>query len=142
MKIGGAALLLLLALCIALGLAVTHVGNRAVDVWAVQAQQPKSAAETILQSRQTPSSMADEGNTAWFGAGLLALALTAIGCTLFAMRNGAELLRQWRLAHKRQSRSPRPLSTLPDARWSETPQARLVQYLPETNDEQLLDPEH
>lgn len=140
MRVNGAVLLLLLIVCIALALALGQVGSQAVNVWAEQAQQPPSAADTILQSRQTPAVTPDDGSrVAWLGAGLLAVTLVVLGAVLFTMRGGAELLRQWRLARKRPSRRRQQTPYPPTVTWTEIPQARPVRYLPEVDDEQMVD---
>lgn len=139
MRLHGTILLLLLFLCLTLAVAVDRVGNQAVDVWAEQSQRPQSATNVILQSRQTPPVSPDNGNrTAWFGAGLLALTLVIMGSVLFAMRGGAELLRQWRLVRRRPSRRASHNPYLPENTWPELPPAPPVRYLPEVDDAQVV----
>jgi hypothetical protein len=143
MKPMGVILLLTLLVALACGLALSSVGNHALDKWAEQSQRPPSATDTIMRSRQT-SGVSNRSRTAWFGAGLLALVILAAGVTLFIMRGGSELLRQWRLVRQRPSRrqptryrSPRHTPYL--TQWPELPQAPSVRYLPEVTDEEIVD---
>jgi len=133
--------LLLLCLCLAaFSLIVSSVGKHAVDAWAEQAAQPPSVTDTIMQSRQTPPVEPEyHRQGAWFGAGLLALVVMVIGAMLFIMHGGAEFLRQWRLARKRPSHRQQAAPYLPDAAWTRTPSVRHVRYLPEVDDEQMVD---
>ena len=142
MKPVGQILLLTLLLALACGLALSSVGNHALDKWAEQAERPLSATDTIMLSRQTPAISDHDNNlTTWLGAGLLALTMLLLGTTLFLMRGGAELLRQWRLARKRpsarqQNRHPRPYHNTPYlTQWTELPSVPPVRYLPEVTDE-------
>ncbi len=138
------AILLLLCLCLMVfSLVVGSVGKHAIDAWSQQAVQPASAAETIMKSRQTPPVVVGgRNNGAMYGAGLLALVLVVIGAMLFTMHGGSELLRQWRLARKQSSRRQPTVPYLPDAAWTEIPQARSVRALPEVDDEQMVDSVH
>lgn len=139
MRLHGTILLLLLFLCLALAVAVDRVGNHAVAVWAEHSQQPQSATNVILQSRQTPPVSPDNDNrTAWFGAGLLAVTLVLMGSALFTMRGGAELLRQWRLSRKRPSRRSYHVPYLPENTLPELPPAPPARYLPEVDDAQVV----
>ena len=133
--------LLLLCLCLAaFSLIVSSVGQHAVDAWAEQAAQPPSVTDTIMQSRQTPPVEPEyHRHGAWFGAGLLALVVLVIGAMLFIMHGGAEFLRQWRLARKRPSHRQHTAPYLPNATWTQTPSVRQVRYLPEVDDEQVVD---
>lgn len=133
--------LLLLCLCLAaFSLIVSSVGQHAVDAWTEQAAQPPSVTDTIMQSRQTPPVEPEHRRQgAWFGAGLLALVVLVIGAMLFIMHGGAEFLRQWRLARKRPSHRQHAAPYLPDAAWTRTPSVRQVRYLPEVDDEQMVD---
>lgn len=80
------------------------------------APPPATATDAVLQSRTTPPvdrSTPDRTLAAWFGAGLLALALVVLAAAIFAMRGGSELLRQWRLTRKRRQRRPYPPADIP-----------------------------
>lgn len=72
--------------------------------------QPVGAAELALQSRQTPV-IADQTRS-FGGAGLLALALVAVGAMVFVMRGGTDLLKQWRLIRKPPCAAPSPAHAL------------------------------
>jgi hypothetical protein len=140
MKVSEALLLFLLLIGLACGVVTSQVGSHAVDVWAAQAQQPASATDTILQSRQTPPAAPENRSSAlWLGAGLLAIALVLLGSVLFTMRGGSELMRQWRLMQRRSAHRPPPVRYMPEATWSELPSARPVPALPEVDDEQMVD---
>jgi hypothetical protein len=135
-------LALLLGILLALALAI--VGNHAVDKLAEQASQPVSATELILRSRETaPVAPSNSGNASWLGAGLLALLIVVIGGLVFAMQGGAQFLRQLRLLRKRPSRHARRRYTpdyLPhNNNWPEIRNAPTVRYLPEVDDEQVVD---
>jgi hypothetical protein len=144
MKIRWVVLLGFIGLCLVLGLAISTVGNHAVDVWAEQDAQPVSASELILQSRQTaPVSQTNNKNDIWFGVGLLAFVVVVFGGVIFLMQGGSQLLRQWRLAKKRPSRRqnrPHVPNYIPyNNDWPEIRNAPTVRYLPEVDDEQVVD---
>jgi uncharacterized integral membrane protein len=136
--------ILALLLGILLALAFTIVGNHAVDKLAEQASQPVSATELILRSRETaPVATQGSGDASWFGAGLLALLVVVVGGLVFAMQGGSQLLRQWRLLRKRPSRR-RNQPYVPDYipynnNWPEIRNTPSVRYLPEVDDEQVVD---
>jgi hypothetical protein len=124
-------------------LVVGSVGKHAIDAWSQQAAQPVSAAETIMISRQTsPVTTGNRNSGAWFGAGLLALVLVVIGAMLFTMRGGSELLRQWRLSRKRSRQHQQPVPYLPELFGPDIPQIRSARFLPEVDDEQMVDSGH
>jgi hypothetical protein len=135
-------LALLLGILLALALAI--VGNNAVDKLAEQASQPVSATELILRSRETaPVVPSNSGNASWLGAGLLALLVVVIGGLVFSMQGGAQFLRQLRLLRKRPSRR-RNRPYVPDYTpynndWPEIRNTPSVRYLPEVDDEQVVD---
>ena len=80
-------IIILALLCgIVLAVALAAVGNQAVDAIAQQAQQPESAAEIILQSRQTAPAAPPSSWSGLSAAGLLALLLVALGAGLLLMR--------------------------------------------------------
>ncbi|MBE2219890.1 MAG: hypothetical protein IAF02_00020 [Anaerolineae bacterium] len=143
MKSFGAVLLLLCLLCLLVfSLSVGSVGKHAVDAWAEQAGQPDSVTDTVRQSRQTPPiEPVYRTNRAWFGAGLLALVVLVIGAMLFMMHGGTEFLRQWRLTRKRPfSRQQHTPQQVPyPINWPELPHVPTVRYLPEVDDEQVVD---
>ena len=136
--------ILALLLGILLALAFTIVGNHAVDKLAEQASQPVSATELILRSRETaPVAPSNSSNASWLGAGLLALLVVMIGGLVFVMQSGAQLLRQWRLVQKRPSRR-RNRPYVPDYipynnDWPQIRNTPSVRYLPEVDDEQVVD---
>ena len=137
-------ILLVLCLCLLVfSLVVGSVGKHAIDAWSQQAAQPVSAAETIMISRQTsPTTAGNRNSGAWFGAGLLALVLVVIGAMLFTMRGGSELLRQWRLSRKRSRQHQQPVPYLPETFGPDIPQIRSARFLPEVDDEQMVDSGH
>jgi hypothetical protein len=132
--------ILALLLGILLALALAMVGNHAVDKLAEQASQPVSATELILRSRETaPVTPSNSSNASWLGAGSLALLVVVIGGLVFAMQGGAQLLRQLRLLRKRTShRRNRPYVPYNND-WPEIRNTPSVQYLPEVDDEQIVD---
>jgi hypothetical protein len=136
--------ILALLLGILLALAIAMVGNHAVDKLAEQASQPVSATELILRSRETaPVAPSNSGNASWLGAGLLALLIVVIGGLVFAMQGGAQFLRQLRLLRKRPSRR-RNRPYVPDYTpynndWPEIRNTPSERYLPEVDDEQMVD---
>jgi peptidoglycan biosynthesis protein MviN/MurJ (putative lipid II flippase) len=137
-------MILALLLGILLALALAIVGNHAVDKLAEQASQPVSATELILRSRETaPVTPSNSGNASWLGAGLLALLVVVIGGLVFAMQGGAQFLRQLRLLRKRQSRHARrrytPDYLPPNTDWPEIRNTPSVRYLPEVDDEQMVE---
>ena len=140
MKTGGMILLLLLVVGLVSSVAVSAVGNRALDVWGEQALQPPSATDLIMQSRQTPPASPDSHNRAMLiGAGLLALTMVLIGAAVFTMQGGTELLRQWRLARKRPYRHRQPSPYIPHiTNWTETGAPPVRRRL-EMDDEQMGD---
>ena len=95
---------------------LSQSADEAIAAYVDVQSQPVGAAELALQSRQTPV-IADQTRS-FGGAGLLALALVAVGAMVFVMRGGTDLLKQWRLIRKRPSpphHQPMPyLPTLPD----------------------------
>jgi hypothetical protein len=140
-------IVILALLClIVLALALSVVGNHAVDALAEQARQPDSATDLIFRSRQlAPADPITRRQSGWLGAGLLALFLVLLGAMLFLMQGGSEFLRQWRLTRKRPSSHTRryPPDTHPNAvHWTELPHVPTVRYLPEVDDEQMVDPRH
>lgn len=141
MKQAGAVLLLFLLLGLALSVALSRVGVQAVDVWAEQANRPMSATEAVLHSRQTPDAGSQpNGRSGWWGAGLLALGVMAVGGILLLLRSGTTFLRQWRLLRKRPSRRRQAPTFVPDylPLYPEPSQVRpvpRVPYLPEVSDD-------
>jgi hypothetical protein len=79
----------------------------------------------------------------WLGAGLLAFLVVVVGGLVFLMQGGTQLLRQWRLTQKRPSRrrnNPYPPNYLPHhSNWPEIDNVPAVRYLPEVDDEQMVD---
>lgn len=136
--------ILALLLGILLALAIAIVGNHAVDKLAEQASQPVSATELILRSRETaPVATKDNSNGSWFGAGLLALLVVVIGGLVFVMQGGTQFLRQWRLLQKRPPRRrnrPYVPEYIPyNNDWPQIRNTPSVRYLPEVDDEQVVD---
>lgn len=116
--------------------AVSIVGNHAIDVMAEQAANP-SAADIIMQSRQTPAVTPDRSSAGWLGAGLLAIVLVSLGAVYVSMKGGADFLKQWRLLRKKSGHNPvtRPLPYgpySPDLR--EIPGVPTARQLREVND--------
>ena len=109
-------------------LAVSIVGNHAIDAMTEKAGNP-SATDIIMKSRQTPAETADRSSAAWLGAGLLAIALVSMGAAVFVMRGGTDLLKQWRLAQKRPMHR-RPVQPIPQVPYS--PHLREVPNVPPT----------
>jgi len=102
-------LLLLFVLLISMTLAVSITGNHAIDVIAQAQLQPETATDIIMRSRSQPAvEPKGRSNTGWLGAGLFGLVLVVVGLSIFVMRGGTDLLKQWRLARKQQAQSGRP----------------------------------
>ncbi|MCP4423500.1 MAG: hypothetical protein GY803_03315 [Chloroflexi bacterium] len=115
-------------------LAVSIVGNHAIDA---MTEQSPNATDIIMKSRQTPAHTADRLNMGWLGAGLLAIVLVSMGAVVFAMRGGSDLLKQWRLTFKK-STQRRPMPPLPYTPYSpdlrEIPNAPAARQMREVNE--------
>ncbi len=109
MKTAKLIIILILAFGTLFSLAVSVVGNHAIDTIAQAQAQPETATDIIMRSRSQPAVEPERrGNTGWLGAGLLALVLVVMGTAVFVMRGGTDLLKQWRLARKQQAQPGRP----------------------------------
>jgi hypothetical protein len=75
--------------------------EQAIAAYAEIQSQPIGAGELALKSRQTPV-IQDDGRRTNGAVALLAILVLTVLATLFVMRGGADFLRQWRLARKRQ----------------------------------------
>jgi hypothetical protein len=85
--------------------ALSTAANRTVDAMAAHSSRSLSAAEMVMQSRQT-APVASSGNNAllWF-----ALFLIVSGLIIAGLYFGRHALREWRLTVKRRKSSPRQL---------------------------------
>lgn len=146
MNISKAVGLILLVGAVLFVVALVNVGNHAVDVVANQANQPDSATDLIMRSRETaPVEPGNRQGTIWLGAGLLALGVVISGGAVFLLRGGAEFLRQWRLVQKRPQHHPtsprwstvRDVTVLPD--WSDDMAVRPVRRLPDGGYDETMD---
>lgn len=94
----------LLLVTLSLATALLLFGRAAVNRHYDYKEQvaPRSLHQMTLESRFPDE--ADRGNTWLYGAGLASLSVLAFGAFLFAMRDGGEFLRQFRLTTRKRSR--------------------------------------
>jgi hypothetical protein len=142
MKVTTLVVILILAGAILLAAAFALVGRHAIDAAANYAERPASATELVLLSRQTAPATTTQDNGSLWGAGLLAILLLLLASLTIGLRNGAELLKQWRLARRPSPRqSWRPPSYRNDEIGQRTiPRVPVAPYLPEVNHDQDADP--
>jgi uncharacterized iron-regulated membrane protein len=85
--------------------AISTAANRTVDAVAAHSSRSLSAAEMVMQSRQTaPVASSGNGGLLWF-----ALFLIISGLIIAGLYFGRHALREWRLTVKRRKSQPRQL---------------------------------
>jgi hypothetical protein len=117
-------LVLISLICLSVIAASLSLAARTMSDFATgYVQQPSSAIDMIMRSRQTPAEDGHRSNAAVFGAGLLALALLVFGGYMAYLYLGAGFFKQRRLDRKRsQGRPSLPYAPLREV--SRVPQAR------------------
>lgn len=120
--------------CSLTGVILSLAAEQAIATAADVVMQPDSAADLIIRSRTTAP--VDRSGTLWFGAGILALALVAIGAAVVVMRGGTDFLKQLRLLKKRQRPPqqrphPLPIQQIPYGEPPTIRRPRRVSNLPE-----------